>query len=220
LIEFSNRDHSYLPKCLPNVPRFPVRKARQAGYPPSRIARMISTPSDVYMFSRLPEADQRAVLRRATDSEFERYVTHAEKKLRGPMRQERTAKRSEGPPAATHSGARPKTSRGDITSAGGTRAACGAASISPSSASAVDTSTAVKRAVKGRPIVAGEPIGRKVRRRGTMAVLCKQTGHVLPYRCGDCRGYCIERVGMTIKTCKRLWKQPAEIDYTNDTPPL
>ena len=31
-----------------------------------------------------------------------------------------------------------------------------------------------------------------------MAVLCKLTGHALPYRCGDCRGYCIEQVGMTV----------------------
>jgi hypothetical protein len=55
----------------------------------SAIARMISTPSDVLMFSRLPEADQKAILRQANDAEFERYVTHAHMKRRAPMRQER-----------------------------------------------------------------------------------------------------------------------------------
>jgi hypothetical protein len=35
-----------------------------------------------------------------------------------------------------------------------------------------------------------------------VAVLCRLTGHALPYRCGDCRGYCIEQVGMTTATLK------------------
>jgi hypothetical protein len=52
------------------------RNARQAGYTPSAIARIISTPSDVYMFSRLSEADQRAILRQADDQEFERYAEY------------------------------------------------------------------------------------------------------------------------------------------------
>jgi hypothetical protein len=37
------------------------------------------------MFSRLPEADQRAILRQANDQEFERYITHAHMKLRKPV---------------------------------------------------------------------------------------------------------------------------------------
>jgi hypothetical protein len=41
------------------------------------MARIISTPSDVSMFSRLPDADQRAILRQADDQKFERYITHA-----------------------------------------------------------------------------------------------------------------------------------------------
>jgi hypothetical protein len=65
------------------------RNARAAGYTPNAIARIISTPSDVSMFSRLPEADQRAILRQADDKEFERYVTHAHMKIRAPMREER-----------------------------------------------------------------------------------------------------------------------------------
>jgi hypothetical protein len=35
------------------------------------------------MFSRLPEADQQAILRQANKDEFERYITHAHQKLRG-----------------------------------------------------------------------------------------------------------------------------------------
>jgi hypothetical protein len=31
-----------------------------------------------------------------------------------------------------------------------------------------------------------------------VAVLCKLTSHALPYRCGDCTGYCIENAGMTV----------------------
>ena len=65
------------------------RNARQAGYTLAGIARMISTPSDVSMFSRLPEADQKAILRQASDAEFERYIGHAQMKLRKPMRDER-----------------------------------------------------------------------------------------------------------------------------------
>jgi hypothetical protein len=52
------------------------------------------------MFSRLPEADQKALLRQASDQEFERYVTHAHQKIRAPMRQERAAKPIEAPVAA------------------------------------------------------------------------------------------------------------------------
>ena len=53
------------------------RNARAAGYAPSVIARIISTPSDMSMFSRLPEADQRAILRQASDAEFESYIPPA-----------------------------------------------------------------------------------------------------------------------------------------------
>jgi hypothetical protein len=52
---------------------------------------------DVSMFSRLPEADQRAILRQADDKEFERYVTHAHMKIRAQAREERAGKRTEAP---------------------------------------------------------------------------------------------------------------------------
>jgi hypothetical protein len=47
------------------------------------------TPSDVFLFSKLPEADQQAILRQANKEEFERYIGHAHMKLRKPMRDER-----------------------------------------------------------------------------------------------------------------------------------
>jgi hypothetical protein len=65
------------------------KNARAAGYTPAGITKIISTPSDISMFSRLPEADQRAILRQADDKEFERYITHAHMKIRAPMREER-----------------------------------------------------------------------------------------------------------------------------------
>jgi hypothetical protein len=73
------------------------RNARQAGLTPTAIMRLQSTPSDVYMFGRLPEADQRAMLRQADDKEFERYITHARMGIRGPMRLERADKQTEAP---------------------------------------------------------------------------------------------------------------------------
>jgi hypothetical protein len=65
-------------------------RARQAGYTPNAIQRIISTPSDVSMFSRLAEANQRAILRQANDSEFQRYLPHAHAKIRAEMRNERS----------------------------------------------------------------------------------------------------------------------------------
>jgi hypothetical protein len=73
------------------------RNARAAGYTPNAIQRIISTPSDVSMFSRLPEADQWAILRQANDKEFERYVTHARSKIRAQMREQRAGRRSGAP---------------------------------------------------------------------------------------------------------------------------
>ena len=68
------------------------RNARAAGYTPAGIARIISTPSDVSMFSKLPEADQQAILRQANKEEFERYIGHAHMKLRKPIRDERNGR--------------------------------------------------------------------------------------------------------------------------------
>jgi hypothetical protein len=48
-----------------------------------------------------------------------------------------------------------------------------------------------------------------------MSVLCKLTGHTLPHRCGDCRGYCIEQVGMTTPTLDAYLSPPGpEISAT------
>jgi hypothetical protein len=83
------------------------RNARAAGYTPSAIARITSTPSDVSMFSRLPEADRRAILRQANDQEFERYAPHAHQKLRAPMREERAGKQRETPAPSSALAPRP-----------------------------------------------------------------------------------------------------------------
>jgi hypothetical protein len=44
---------------------------------------------DVFLFSKLPEADQQAILCQANKDEFDRYINHAHMKLRKPMRRER-----------------------------------------------------------------------------------------------------------------------------------
>ena len=61
------------------------------------------TPSDVFLFSKLPDADQQAILRQANKDEFERYIGHAHMKLRVPMRQERAGKQAEAPAPAPSS---------------------------------------------------------------------------------------------------------------------
>jgi hypothetical protein len=60
----------------------------------------------VFLFSKLPEAGQRAILRQADDQEFERYVTHAHMKIRAPIREERASKRAGAPVPATSSAPR------------------------------------------------------------------------------------------------------------------
>ncbi len=66
--------------------------AIKAGYSNAAVGAIGRTPSDVFLFSKLPEADQQAILRQANKQEFERYIGHAHMKLRGPMRQERAGK--------------------------------------------------------------------------------------------------------------------------------
>jgi hypothetical protein len=81
-----------------------IAKARQealkAGYSVQAIGAIGRVPSDVYLFSRLPQADQEAILRQATADEFQRYIGHAEKKIQPMMRQERagTAPATPAPP--------------------------------------------------------------------------------------------------------------------------
>jgi len=72
-------------------------EAIKAGYSAEAVGHIGRTPSDVYLFSRLPEADQQAILRQANKEEFERYIGHAHVKLRVPMRQERGGKQTEAP---------------------------------------------------------------------------------------------------------------------------
>jgi hypothetical protein len=74
--------------------------AIKAGYSNEAVGHIGRTPSDVYLFSRLPDADQLAILRQANDTEFARYVGHAHTKLRVPMRQERKGNAAVEKPAA------------------------------------------------------------------------------------------------------------------------
>jgi hypothetical protein len=71
--------------------------AIKAGYSTEAVNAIGRTPSDVFLFSKLPEADQQAILRQANKEEFERYIGHAHMKLRAPMREERAGKRTEAP---------------------------------------------------------------------------------------------------------------------------
>ena len=66
--------------------------AIKAGYSNAAVGAIGRTPSDVFLFSKLPEADQQAILRQANKEQFERYIGHAHMKLRGPMREERSAR--------------------------------------------------------------------------------------------------------------------------------
>jgi hypothetical protein len=85
--------------------------AIKAGYSNAAVGKIGTVPSDVFLFSKLPEADQQAILRQANDTEFARYVGHAHQKLRVPMRQERAGQKSEAaaptPAAAASPPSRP-----------------------------------------------------------------------------------------------------------------
>jgi hypothetical protein len=74
--------------------------AIKAGYSVTAVGAIGRTPSDVFLFSKLPEADQQAILRQANKDEFERYIGHAHMKLRKPMRDERGGKQAEAPAPA------------------------------------------------------------------------------------------------------------------------
>jgi hypothetical protein len=74
--------------------------AIKAGYSAEAVGHIGRTPSDVFLFSKLPEADQQAILRQANAQEFERYIGHAHMKLRAPMRQERAGNAAAEKPAA------------------------------------------------------------------------------------------------------------------------
>jgi hypothetical protein len=93
-------------------------------------------------------------LRQANDTEFERYIPHAQMKLRAPMRDER-AKRTEAPTPDPTSTPRSKGSGTDTT------ATC---NTSTCAASATGSASAAKRKVEGRRLaeresVIGEVIG-------------------------------------------------------------
>jgi len=84
--------------------------AIKAGYSNTAVGAIGRTPSHVFLFSKLPEADQQAILRQANKDEFERYIAHAHMKLRGPMRQERAGKQAEAPAPGPSSAPAPRPS--------------------------------------------------------------------------------------------------------------
>src|SRR5258707_2359998 len=71
--------------------------AIKAGYSNAAVGAIGRTPSDVFLFSKLPEADQQVILRQANAEEFLRYIRHAHMKLSGSMLDERTGKHVEAP---------------------------------------------------------------------------------------------------------------------------
>jgi len=77
--------------------------AIKAGYSNAAVGAIGRTPSDVFLFSKLPEADQQAILRQANKDEFERYIGHAHMNLRKPMRDERVGNQAAGPAPAPSS---------------------------------------------------------------------------------------------------------------------
>jgi hypothetical protein len=83
--------------------------AIKAGYSNAAVGAIGRTPSDVFLFSKLPEADQQAILRQANKDEFERYIGHAHMKLRGPMREGRAGKQPEAPAPGSSSAPSPQT---------------------------------------------------------------------------------------------------------------
>src|SRR5260221_1600187 len=77
--------------------------AIKAGYSNAAVGAIGRTPSDVFLFSKLPEADQQAILRQANKEQFERYIGHAHMKFRGPMREERAGQEAQAPATRTSS---------------------------------------------------------------------------------------------------------------------
>jgi len=97
--------------------------ALKAGYSNNAVGAIGRIPSDVFLFSKLPPADQEAILRQASPKEFDRYIGHAQQKLRKPMRDERAGKEAEAPAArpapaapATPAPPPPRTRSDDILS--------------------------------------------------------------------------------------------------------
>src|SRR6266436_246938 len=82
--------------------------AIKAGYSAEAVGKIGTVPSDVFLFSKLPEADQQAILRQANKDEFERYIGHAHMKLKGPMRDELVGNQAEGPAPGPSSAPAPR----------------------------------------------------------------------------------------------------------------
>jgi len=76
-------------------------RGRAIGLTPKYMANIGKTPTDVYLFSRLPDEDQRSLLRNASEEEQSRYFRHAHLKVRQEINRARYAPQ---PPAAQQQG--------------------------------------------------------------------------------------------------------------------
>jgi N12 class adenine-specific DNA methylase len=76
-------------------------RGKAIGLSPKAMADVGKTPTDVYLFGRLPPDDQRAILRNATPEEQDRYLRHAHLLVRQEINRARYAPQ---PQAATPSG--------------------------------------------------------------------------------------------------------------------
>jgi len=74
-------------------------KGKELGMSPKYMADIGKTPTDVYLFSRLPEDDQRSLLHGATPEETDRYLRHAHLKVRQEINRARYAPQPQPQPA-------------------------------------------------------------------------------------------------------------------------
>src|SRR5262249_32183260 len=82
-----------------------IQEARKAaiaaGYSPHAVNAIGHMPSDVFLFSKLPNADQEALLRNASNEEYARYFHHAHKDVRFKMGRERQPVQAAPSPASS-----------------------------------------------------------------------------------------------------------------------
>jgi hypothetical protein len=78
-IMIAKRDHD------PEMMQAARERGRAIGLTPKYMAEIGKTPTDVYLFSRLPADDQKSILARATPEEKERYFKHASGKVKAEL---------------------------------------------------------------------------------------------------------------------------------------
>jgi hypothetical protein len=144
--------------------------AIKAGYSNAAVGAIGRTPSDVFLFSKLPEADQQAILRQATPEEFDRYISHAHQKLRRPMRDEHVGNQAEELAPPPSPAPAPRTAASPPWPGATSHAT-----------SAIGAASAAEREVTGRRLAAREPVIGEVmqdcRRRGSSCLMRPQNSN-------------------------------------------